>query len=43
VTLILSPGRNLMASVKGPGGRLAGIVKAIQEKLENGETIEKVG
>lgn len=43
VTLILSPGRNLMGSVKGPGGRLMGIVKAIEEKLEKGETIAKVG
>lgn len=43
VTLILSPGRNLMAQVKGPGGRLLGIVKAIEEKLEKGETIAKVG
>ena len=42
VTLILSPGRNLMASVKGPGGRLLGIVKAIEDKLEAGETIAKV-
>lgn len=43
VTLILSPGRNLMAQVKGPGGRLMGIVKAIEEKLEKGEAIAKVG
>lgn len=43
VTLILSPGRNLLGSVKGPGGRLMGIVKAIEEKLEKGEAIEKVG
>lgn len=43
ITLILSPGRNLLGAVKGPGGRLVGIVKAIEEKLENGETIAKVG
>ncbi len=43
VTLVLSPGRNLMGQVKGPGGRLAGIIKAIEEKLEKGETIAKVG
>ena len=42
VTLVLSPGRNLMGAVKGPGGRLAGIVKAIADKLESGETIAKV-
>lgn len=43
ITLILSPGRNLLGAVKGPGGRLMGIVKAIEEKLEDGETIAKVG
>jgi large subunit ribosomal protein L10 len=43
ITLILSPGRNLMGAVKGPGGRLAGIIKAIEEKLESGETIGKIG
>lgn len=42
VTLILSPARNLMGAIKGPGGALAGIVKAIEEKLESGETIAKV-
>lgn len=41
VTLILSPARNLAAQIKGPGSRLAGIVKAIEERLEKGETIEK--
>lgn len=43
ITLILSPGRKLLGAVKGPGGRLMGIVKAIEEKLEKGETIAKVG
>ena len=43
VTLILSPARKLMGSVKGPGGRLMGVVKAIEEKLEKGEAIAKVG
>jgi large subunit ribosomal protein L10 len=42
VTLFLSPGRNLLGAVKGPGGRLVGIVKAIEEKLESGETIGKI-
>jgi len=42
VTLILSPARKLMGSVKGPGGRLMGVVKAIEEKLEKGEAIAKV-
>ncbi len=41
VTLILSPARNLVGAVQGPGARLLGIVKTIQEKLEDGETIEK--
>ena len=43
VTLILSPARKLVGQVKGPGGRLLGIVKAIEEKLEKGEAIAKVG
>jgi large subunit ribosomal protein L10 len=43
VTLILSPAQNLVGSVMGPGSSLASIVKAIEEKLEKGEAIEKVG
>ncbi len=43
VTLILSPARKLVGAVKGPGGRLLGVVKAIEEKLEKGEAISKVG
>ena len=42
VTLILSPARNLMGAVKGPGGRLVGIIKAVEEKLESGQEIAKV-
>ncbi len=42
VALILGPGRKLLASVKGPGGRLVGVIKAIEEKLEKGEEIAKV-
>ncbi len=41
VTLVLSPGQNLMSQVAGPGGRLVGIIKAIEEKLEKGEAIAK--
>lgn len=41
VTLIVSPARKLMAQIKGPGGTVAGIVKAIEGKLEKGETIAK--
>lgn len=43
VQLVLSPGSNILGAAKGGGGRILGIVKQIQEKLENGETIAKVG
>jgi large subunit ribosomal protein L10 len=43
VTLILSPARNLVGAVQGPGSTLASIVKSIEEKLEKGEAIAKVG
>ncbi|MBL9032032.1 MAG: 50S ribosomal protein L10 [Phycisphaerae bacterium] len=39
VTLIVSPGRKLAAQVLGPGSTVAGIVKAIEAKLEKGEAI----
>ncbi|MEC9373391.1 MAG: 50S ribosomal protein L10 [Planctomycetota bacterium] len=42
VTLVLSPARKLVGQVKGPGGRIAGIVKTVQDKLEKGETIAPV-
>jgi large subunit ribosomal protein L10 len=42
VAIIIGPARKLMASVKGPGSQLAGIVKAIEAKLEKGEAIAKV-
>lgn len=42
VTLIVSPGKKLLAQVKGPGSNVAGIVKAIEAKLEKGEAIAKV-
>jgi large subunit ribosomal protein L10 len=35
--LILSPGRNLAASIASPGGRLAGCFKAMAEKEEKAE------
>jgi ribosomal protein L10 len=41
VTLIVSPARKLMAQVKGPGSNIAGIIKAIETKLEKGEAIAK--
>lgn len=43
VTLILSPGRNLMGAVTGPGSKLLAVVEAIKTKLEDGEEITKVG
>lgn len=42
VTMLIGPGRKLAAQIKGPGSSLAGIVKAIETKLEKGETIAKV-
>jgi len=42
VTLILSPARNLVGAVTGPGSGLVGIIKSIEEKLENGEAIAKL-
>ena len=41
VTLVVTPGRKLLAAVKGPGSNIAGIIKAIEMKLEKGETIAK--
>lgn len=43
VTLIVSPGKKLAAQIKGPGANIAGLVKAIEAKLEKGEAIAKVG
>lgn len=42
VTLILSPAKNLMAQVKGPAGKVMGVIKTIETKLEKGETIAKI-
>lgn len=39
VTLIVSPGRNVLGQVQGPGSNVAGIIKAIELKLEKGEKI----
>ena len=39
VTLVVSPGRNLMGQVKGPGSTVAGLIKSIETKLEKGEVI----
>ncbi|MDX2132883.1 MAG: 50S ribosomal protein L10 [Planctomycetota bacterium] len=43
VTLIVSPARKLVGQVQGPGSAIAGIIKAIEGKLEKGETIAKAG
>lgn len=41
VTLLLGPGRKLAAQILGPGSTVAGLVKAIETKLEKGEAISK--
>ena len=40
--MVLSPGSNLMRAVTSPGSTILSIVKEIEERLEKGETIEKV-
>ncbi len=42
VQIILSPAKNLAGAIASPGTTLAALVKAIEEKLESGETIAKV-
>lgn len=42
VSLIVGPARKLLAQVQGPGSTVAGIIKAIEGKLEKGEAIAKV-
>jgi|TergutMp193P3_1026864.scaffolds.fasta_scaffold01019_6 large subunit ribosomal protein L10 len=34
ISLMLSPGANLIALIKGPGSKLAGQIKALEKKLE---------
>jgi len=34
ISLTLSPGANLIALIKGPGAKIAGQIKALEEKLE---------
>lgn len=41
VALLLGPAKTLAGQIKGPGANLAGLVKAIETKLEKGETIAK--
>ncbi len=42
VTLFLSPARNLASAATSPAKKIAGILKTIEEKLEQGETIAKL-
>lgn len=42
VMLAVSPGRRLAGALRGPGGRVAGCLKTVIDKLEKGETITKV-
>ena len=41
VTLILAPAGKLVSQMKGPGSKIASIIKTIEEKLEKGEAIAK--
>lgn len=43
VTLVVSPAKTLMGQLRGPGATVAGLVKAIEGKLEKGEEIKKAG
>ena len=43
VTLVISPARKLLGQIAGPASTVAGLVKAIETKLEKGETIAAVG
>lgn len=42
VSLLLGPAKKLAAQIKGPGSSIAGVIKAIETKLEKGETIAKI-
>lgn len=42
ITLILSPARKLVGQITGPASTVAGLVKAIETRLEKGEAITKV-
>ena len=43
VQLVLSPGGNIVGAAISGGAKLMGIVKEIEERLEKGESIQKVG
>lgn len=42
VQLVLSPAQKVVGAAKGPGGRILGLVKTIQEKLEKGEAVSRL-
>jgi large subunit ribosomal protein L10 len=41
VQVVLAPGAALVGAALGPGGRVMGVVKEVQERLEKGQAIEK--
>lgn len=43
VQILLSPAKNVVGCAVSPGSKLLGIVKQVEEKLEKGETISKIG
>lgn len=43
VQLLLSPAQNLVGQIVGPGRKVASLVDAIRQKLEDGEEIKKAG
>jgi large subunit ribosomal protein L10 len=42
VQLLLAPASNVVGGAMGPGSALLGIIKEVQERLEDGKTIEAV-
>ena len=42
IQLLLSPARNLVGTVLGPGRKVLSLIKAVEEKLVKGEAIAKV-
>ncbi len=40
VQIFLSPAQNVIGAALGPGRKVASLVKAVEEKLEKGETIQ---
>ena len=43
VALVISPAKKVVGQILGPGRNVAGLVKAIEAKLEKGEAIAKAG